>query len=250
MTFLDLYGNELDRELGSADRSQLFTLARRKAGINAGQLEWVKRTECFQRQVSFVLTDDRQEYDLEAATDFAWIAKQGVSIKIVSATSTRYIEGDALEYTEVARLNVEEPGWRAVTASAPTHWYQRRTGGTVQLGLHPKPSIGAGETWTAVIQIVMVPTDMVADADEPFTCSSNPLRSLRMFHRALVHYGAYDLEKFRKDQGRAAAQLQLFELEVAKFTGNEKPKNGQQVRLTRNYRRPLQAVCRSWSPRR
>lgn len=235
MIFSTLYGSELDRELGSADRTQLFTTQRRKDAINAAQLEWVKRTECFQRQVSFTLEDDRQEYDLEAATDFAWIAKNGVSIKIVSGTTTRYIEGDDLIQTSVARLMQDEPGWRAVTAGTPTSWYLRRTGGTVQLGLHPKPSIDT-ETWTAIVQIVMIPTDLSADADEPFTCSTNPLRSLRPFHRALVHFAAYDLEKYRKDQGRSGAQLQLFELEVAKFTGVEKPKGGQRVRLANDYR--------------
>lgn len=239
MTFLELYGIELDRELGTADRSQLFTLVRRKAAVNAGQLEWVKRTECLQRQVSFVLEDDRQEYDMEAATDFAWIAKNGVSIKIVTSTSTRYIEGDDLDMTSVARLNVEEPGWRAQTASTPKNWYQRRTGGTVQLGLHNKPNIIGSDVWTALVQIVMVPTDMSLDADEPFTCSGNPLRSMRPYHRAIAHYAAYDLEKFRKDQARGGAQLQLFELEVAKFTGVEKPRGGTQVRFSRVYRRPM-----------
>ncbi len=242
MTFLELYGNELDRELGSADRSQLFTLARRKAAINAGQQEWIKRTECFQRQVSLALVDDTQEYDLETETDFGWIAKQGVSIKIVSGTNTRYVEGDDLDMTSIARLNTEEPGWRAVSKGTPSNWYLRRSGGTANLGLHPKPSITGSDVWTALIQIVMVPTDMSLDADEPFTYSGNALRSLRPFHRALVHYAAYDLEKFRKDQARAGSQLQLFELEVAKFTANEKPKNGSQVRMTRIYRRPMGAM--------
>lgn len=236
MIFSTLYGDELDRELGSADRTSLFTTARRKAAINAAQLEWVKRTECFQRQVSFTLTDDRQEYDLEAATDFAWIAKNGVSIKIVSGTTTRYIEGDDLMQTSVARLMQDEPGWRAATAADPTFWYLRRTGGTMQLGFHPKPSISGTDVWTAIVQIVMIPTDLSADSDEPFTCSTNPLRSLRPFHRALVHFAAYDLEKFRKDQARSGAQLQLFELEVAKFVGVEKPKGGQRVRLATDYR--------------
>ena len=41
--------------------------------------------------------------------------------------------------------------------------------------------------------------DMSADADEPFTVSSNPIKSLRFHHRALVYYAAFDLEKLRKD---------------------------------------------------
>jgi hypothetical protein len=112
--FSTLYGIELDRELGTADRDQRFTTARRKAAINAGQLEFVKRTECLQRQASVTLVDATQEVDLEASvTDFGWIAKQGISIAITSGTTTRYLEGDDLEVTSVANLNVEEPGWRA-----------------------------------------------------------------------------------------------------------------------------------------
>src|SRR5262245_35922403 len=128
MTFLQLYGTELDRELASADRAKLFTLQRRKDAINAAQLEWNRRTECLQRQLApdLPLVDATQEYDLEAAAaDFGGIAKQGVSIKIVSGGVTRYIEGDDLEVTTVERLNVEEPGWRAVAARTPRKVYVR-----------------------------------------------------------------------------------------------------------------------------
>lgn len=235
-TFVQLYGDELDRELGTADRSQLFTLVRRKAAINAGQREWVKRTECLQRQASVAIVDGTQEYDLETITDFTWIAKQGVSIKIVSGATTRYIEGDDLEVTSVERLNLEEPGWRSVSAGTPIAVYLRREGGTVNIGFHPAPDVTGVEVWTALVPYVVFPTDMSADADEPFTVTSNALISLRPFHRALAHFGAYDLEKFRKDQGRSGAQLQLFELEVAKFIGAEKPKGGQRVRLATDYR--------------
>src|SRR5262245_1166554 len=141
MDFVTLYGTELDRELGSADRTQLFTTARRKSAINAAQLQWVKDTECFTRQTTVTLVSGTQEYDLESTTtDFAWISKQGVSIKIVSGSNTRYIEGDDLEVTTVERLNVEEPGWRSATAGSPMKMYIRRADGAVQLGFHPAPS--------------------------------------------------------------------------------------------------------------
>lgn len=237
MIFSQLYGIELDRELGSTDTT-LFTTARRKAAINAGQLEWVKRTECFILESTIALITDTQEFDLEATiTDIAWISKQGVSIKIVNGSTTRYIQGDDLRVTTIERLNQEEPGWRAVDAATPMFQWVRRNGGALSLGFYPKPKITSPEVWTAIIPYVILPADMSADSDEPFTVSVNPVRSLRPWHRALVHYGAYDLEKFRKDEARASAQLQLFELEVAKFTGVEKPKGGSTVRMTRNYRR-------------
>jgi hypothetical protein len=238
MTFADLYGTELDRELATADRTQRFTTVRRKAAVNAAQLEWNKRTEVLQKQTAVTIVDGTQEYDLEAVlTDFMWIAKQGVSIKIVSGSTTRYIEGDDLEITSIERLNKEEPGWRSVTASTPTQVYTRRVGGTVYLGFHPTPDITGTDVWTALVAYVVVPDDMSADADEPFTVSANPLKSMRPWHRALVHFAAYDLEKLRKDTARGGAQLQLFELEVAKFFGAEKPKGGQRVRLATDYRR-------------
>jgi hypothetical protein len=251
VTFLQLYGDALDRELGTADRSQLFTLARRKAAINAAQLEWLKRTECFQRQISYTLTSSRQEYDLEAATNFGWIAEQGISIKIVSGSTTRYIEGDDLEVTTIARLNVEEPGWRAEAAGTPRKVYMRRTGGAVNLGLHPAPSISGSDTWYAIVQIVVVPADMSDDADEPFTCSGNTIASLRPWHRALPYYAAFDLEKFRKDAARQQANLQLWEVEVERFIGLEKPKGGRHVRFAKPYRQRVVSCLypRRWDPR-
>jgi hypothetical protein len=236
MQFVELYGTELDRELGSADRNQRFTTARRKAAINAAQLQFVKDTECLVKETTVTLVDDTQEYDLESTiTDFERIAKQGVSIKIVSGSNTRYIEGDDLMVTTVERLNVEEPGWRSVSKGTPTSVYVQRNGGALNLGFHPKPSI-SGDTWTAIVPYVLIPADMSADADEPFTVSSNILKSMRPWHRALVHYAAYDMEKFRKDTARGAAQLQLYQVEVSKYTGVQKPHGGQSVRFARIYR--------------
>ncbi len=250
MQFSQLWGVELDRELSSADRTQLFTTARRKAAINAGQLEWNKRTECLQRQVSVSLSDGVQEYDIEPLiTDFLQIAKQGVSIKIVSGSTTRYIEGDDLEVTTIPALNVEEPGWRAVSAGTPTKLYIRNDGGAVYLGFHPAPDVVSPQVWTALVPCVVIPADMSADADEPFTVSTNVMKAQRPWHRALVHYGAYDMEKFRKDADRMAAQLQLFELEVAKYVAATKPKGGSRVRLARDYRQTSGRMARPLDPR-
>lgn len=244
MTFLELYGTELDRELGSSS-TVLFTTARRKAAVNAAQLEFVKRTECLMKETSVSLVDDTQEYDLEAAiTDFGWISKQGIRIAITSGSTTRYLEGDDLRETTVARLTTDEPGWRAASAGTPTHYYLRRDGGRMYLGLHPKPSIDT-ETWVAVIPYVIQPADLSADIDVPFTVSSNALNSLKPWHRALTHFAAFDLEKFRKDTGRQQAQLALFEAEVQKFMGNEKPKNGSRIRLARDYRSSRRMLSRS-----
>jgi len=237
MTFAQLYGEELDRELGSADRTVLFTAARRKAGINAGQLEWNSRTECLQRRVTVAMVDGTQEYDLEvSATDFLRIAKEGIKIKIVSGSTTRYIEGDDLEFTSIERLNVEEPGWMAASASTPLKYYLRPDGGALYLGLHPAPDVSGSDTWSILVPVVIIPADMSMDPDEPFTYSANILKHLRPYHRALAYWGAHDCEQYRKDPTREGVALQKFELEVEKYLATSKPKGGQRVRFAKDYR--------------
>ncbi len=130
---------------------------------------------------------------------------------------------------------MEQPAWRAASASTPEQYYLRRDNGSVFLGLHPKPSIDT-ETWTAVVFYVAIVPDMTLDADIPFTVSANPIASLAPYHRALAHYAAYDLERLRKDWDRAGVQLQAFEQYVARFAASEVPKGGRAVRLAVDYR--------------
>ena len=239
MDFQTLYGTELDRELASTDTTVRFTTARRKAAINAAQLEFAKRTQCFTRQTTVSLSDGTQEYNLEATiTDFGGISAQGVSIRITdSNANVRYIEGDDLIETTVERLNVEEAGWRADSAGTPRYVYLRRDGGAVQLGFHPAPDVPSGDTWVAIVPYWAIPADMSATTDEPFTISANPIKSLRPFHRGLVHYAAHDLEKLRKDLDAQAKQLALFEGYVEEYRREQVPKRGSRVRLARDYRR-------------
>lgn len=251
MTFVDLYGTELDRELAS-NSTQLFTTARRKAAVNWAQLEFVKQTECFKRNTTISLVSGTQEYDIEATvSDFGFIAKQGISIRITPASgSVRYLQGDDLTPMTVERLNYERPNWRAEAAGTPDSYYVDPDGGAMNLGLVPKPSITAGDTWVVLLPYVCIPADMSLDADEPFTIASNPVKSLRLFHRALVHGAAYDLEKLRKDLPRSATQLQLFEQEIQKYIGVMKPKGGQHVRIATNYRPALTGMIpRRFDPR-
>lgn len=236
MTFIELYGTELDRELGTADRTQRFTTARRKAAINAGQIEFVRRTECLTREASIALSDGVDEYDLEAsATDFGWISKQGLSISIDNGTTVRYLEGDDLTFTTIERLNTEQPGWRAWPDGDPRFYYVRVDGGSRYLGLAPAPSIST-ETVAARVPYVVVPADMSGDADEPFTVAGNPLRSLRFYHRALVYFAAFDLEKLRKDTQREGLFAQLFDAEVMKYLAEQKPRQPRTVRFGTPYR--------------
>jgi hypothetical protein len=252
MTFDQLYGTELDRELGTADRTVRFTTERRKAAINAAQLEWVERTQCTTRQVPITLVHGQQEYDLDAlSSDVINLSAQGVSIKIVGTTGTRYLDGDDLEITSVNGLNAQNPNWRAESSGTPRAIYLRRDGGRAYLGFQPAVSVSGSDVWTALVGVVVIPADLVSDADEPFTINGNPLRMLRPYHRALVHFAACDLEKLRKDAVREAAQLELWENYIIRYEAAQKPKNGQRVRMVKDYRREAHkgSAPRHWDPR-
>jgi hypothetical protein len=216
MIFSDLYGTELTRELGSSDTSTLFTTARRKAAINAAQLEFVKRTECLTRQTSITIVDGTQEYDLDAIAnaDFGWISPQGPSIAITSGTTVRYLEGDDLEETSVERLNVEEPGWRgserghADASSTCGAMAARSTSASI-----PSRTLRHGHLGAARALRGGPGGSERGRGRAVHGLEQSGQGSLRFWHRALVHFAAYDLEKFRKDINAGAAQLQLFEIE-------------------------------------
>ena len=96
--FSELYSTLLDRELGSLD-TNLFTTARRKAAVNEAQQEFVRLTNCLVRQAELSLADGDDEIDLEAviaADDFLELSKEGVALKQVSGSTTRYLTGDDL----------------------------------------------------------------------------------------------------------------------------------------------------------
>ena len=242
-TFLELYGERLHRELGSSDTAALFTTARRKAAVNEAQLEWVKQTESFLRQGSVTLADGVREYDLEAAGvisagDFLWLASQGAEYVFTDTNSTiTYTTGDDFPRIDVSTMNRDDAGWRNVAAArTPSSYYLREDGGTTILGIAPKPAIAIGESATVTLPYVAKPTDMTADADEPFTVSSNIKTILRPWHQALVHYAAALLEPLRKNYAAETRQRNLFAAQVADYLQRHRAKGGGRIRFARNYR--------------
>jgi hypothetical protein len=239
MLFSTLYGSALDIELASADTTKLFTTAKRKLAVNNAQREFVKLTECLQRQGTIAIVSGTAEYDLEASLSaFTWLAKQGVEIKILEADGItyRYISGDDLPIRTIEYLNRTMPGWRSSSAGTPMAQYQRDDGGAVYLGFVPAPSVGTSETWTITVPYIALPTDMSLDDDVPFTVSANPKASLWPWHQALVHYAASQLEKLRKELQRSDLQSKIFAGYVADYLQRQRPKGGQQVTYTREYR--------------
>lgn len=254
MTFLTLFGDHLDRELGSDDRTQLFTTARRKAAINEAQREFVRLTECLIRQATVTLADADQEKDLESvitAGDFWWLAKQGVEVKRTDAASKNtYIAGDDFPRRDIQFLNIHEPGWRNASKGTPKAWYLREDGGSVFIGFYPAIEIKAGESAVITVPYVAKPAEMSGDNDEPFTVGGNIKKMLEPWTYALVHYAAAVLERLRKDSARSERQMQAFGGYVADYLQRQRRKGGEMVTFARNYRAEVRSSLRPADPRR
>lgn len=240
MTFLTLYGTALDAELGTDDRTSLFTTAKRKAAINDGQRWFNNETACLIRTGSFSVTDGTSEYDLEAqisAGDFIRLSpKQSPEIWVEkAATDTRYFAGDSFQRRDVEYLNRYEEGWRLSTGY-PESWYLRAEGGTTLFGIYPQPDVLTGETWTAKVPYVAEPADMTLDADIPFTVSGNALIAVEPWHDALVYYAASELEKLRKGTDRSLYFFQRAQARVQDYMDKKRVPGGKPVRLARSYR--------------
>jgi len=165
------------------------------------------------------------------------LAKQGVEVKRVTSSTTYYYVGDDFPRKDIDLLNRETPGWRTEPKGIPTRYYLREDGGTTLLGLVPAPSVAAGETWTLTVPYVANVPDMSADADQPFTASSNAKITLRPWHQGLVHYAAAKLELLRKNTDGEASQMQKFGGYVADYLQRQRPKGGRHVSFARKYYR-------------
>ncbi len=239
MQFSELYGSALTLELGSSDTTELFTTVLRKSAINTAQNEFNRLTECFTKRISTIsVTDGVAEYDLEAvisAADYQWIAKDGIEIAIVTSSSTTYLSGPTLQRRDIDWLNRSRPGWRTETAGRPDSYYLRQDGGALNLGMVSTPDVLAGETWTLWVTYVANVPAMSADADLPFTASSNALKALIPWHQALVHYAAAKLELLRKNTDGETIQMQKFGGYVADYLQRQRIKGGTHVQFARNY---------------
>lgn len=236
-TFLELYGAALDRELGSADRTVLFTTARRQQAINDAQRAWVRETECLVREGSVEVAQEVAEYDLESRfSDFWWLAPRGVVLVQDDGTDQTYLTGEDFPQRQVEWLDRYEPGWRQAPAGTPTCWYPRTDDGRLFLGLSPAPDIPADELWSLTVAYVAQPTDLSADTDEPFSINDNPAAHLRAWHPALVHYAAAQLELLRRDRQAYDLQLSRWAQWVVDYLQRYRPRGGQTVEFARDYR--------------
>jgi len=261
MTFVELYGDRLDDELGSSDRTQLFTTAKRKGYLNEGQRVFNEHVGCYVKRYALAVSDGTQEYEIEAlVTDFIRPSETTASLKMVGASTTSYREGLDLTIVTEETLNNSDPNWRAASAGTPEFLYWRNDGGGRSIGFHPAPDVPAAETWTLLLPYVAQPPDMSGDTDEPWGASA-PRITLRPYHRAVLVYAAAQLEKLRKNYEGFNRQLALFGLNPAtlqptgegflgKYVRDQQPKSGQSIRLATNYRRRRPYLSRPLDPTR
>lgn len=246
MTFLDMYGEGLDFELGSADRTERFTNVRRKRAINNAQREFIRATDAFQLEAQIDLTTDIQEYDLEAVINdeafFRFTDEQPWVEMTDAGGRVTTLAGLDFPRRDPAQLDREEQGWRSAPGSMPMAWYLREEGGRTFFGLYPMPSIPSGGSWLVFVPYSGYPADMTADDHEPFsaTAGGNPKRSLAAYHQALVHRAAADMEKLRRDRAQVKEQMSMFNSYVRDYREHRNPTAGHRVSLARDYFRDAQ----------
>lgn len=251
-TFLDLYGDLLDRELGSDDRTQLFTTSRRKTAINEAQQQFALLTECFTIQhTTGALADNLLETDLDVTSiaGFVAVPKQGLELKKTVGTVVTQVAGDDFVRRDIPWLNRFRPGWRTESKGTPDTWYVREDGGQILVGLLPPLKVSAGETWVMIIPYVALPTDLTGDADQPFSVLGNAKTALLPWHPALPKYAAYLLEQYRKNYQVGATRLAEFNRYIADYLQRQRPRGGGHVVYARSYRGEVRSSQRPPDPR-
>lgn len=244
--FSSLYTTRLDRELGAADSTQLFTTARRKGAINEAQEEFARLTNCLERRSSITITGWTGEYDLNAVLpgqDFYEWAPRGVEFRYVDASShVTILTGDDLPRRDPLWLDRYEPGWQnstypstTIVQQLPSVWYERFDGGARYLGFWPLPSSGSSASMEAFVTYQARPAAMTSDTNEPFMVNSSVRLDLRPYHQALVHYAAHQLEKLRRDDEASDRQLQKFLGYVQQYLQALRRKGGTTLTFARSY---------------
>jgi len=241
MTFVEMYGEGLDHELGSSDRTERFTTARRKLAILNAQRDFARDTDCFQREAQIDLQDGISEYDLEVVINdeaFLRFVDQQPWLQLTDSNGVvRTVTGPEFPRVDIPLMDREQPGWRSQTGTAPISWYLREDGGRSFIGVTPEPSITAGSTWLLFVPYSAYPADMSLDTDEPFatTAGGNTKIVLRAYHQALVHKAASQLEKLRRNYPQMKDQLMLYGSFVEDWKSRRQPTGGTRVSLARGY---------------
>lgn len=247
-TFLELYGNAIDVELNSADRTVLFTTARRKHEVNEGQREFVRLTECLSRTSTIALSSVVSSVSSGVTVvnlstsistgDYLWLGIEGIEIRNTDSNSVvTYTAGDDLLRRDIPWLNRYDAGWRTGSAGTPEYWYLHEESGVQYLGLVPRVNVASSsDTWELLATYLAYPSSMTSDTQVPFAVGASYNLHLRPWHQGLVHYAAGKLERLRGNTEASDRQMALFTAYVQDYRNRQQPKGGQTVMLARNYR--------------
>lgn len=240
MIFSQLYGAQLDIELGSADRTQLFTTARRKQAVNDAMHNWERMTSCTPVYGSMPLVSGTAEYDLLQTFPnyFSLQERAEPAVKKVDPSgNVSWIQGDSLPRREPVWLDREDPGWRADPSGTPSAWFLRDDAGTTAVGLDPAPSIPAGWTYSLLVPYLATADDLTNDGDSPFAVNGKSFARLVPYHQALVHYAAGLLEPLRKNYTGAQRQMGIYAGYIAQYLSKTRKDGSDQVTYARNHLR-------------
>lgn len=243
--FSSLYGTRLDRELGG-NSTILFTTAKRQQAINEGAKEFAQQTECLTRTSTFAITGGTGEYDLNSTTiipggDFGSFAKEPVEFTYIDAGSNvTILAGPALVRRDILWLDRYREGWRQSTVASsvmqvPDAYYLRPDGAHLYLGFTPMPSTGSSASASVLVPYIADAPVMTSDTNEPFQFGASVRTDLRAYHQGLVHYGAAQLEKLRRDDQASDRQMMKFREYVARYFADLRIKGGRVLSLGRSY---------------
>ncbi len=242
--FSSLAGSYLDRELGSADSTTLFTTQRRQQAIKDGEREFVSLTECLTRESTVAITGGTAEYDLNSTilngstSDFMRLSARGVAYAYTNAAGqTSWTAGpESFPRRDIAWLDQYQSDWRSSTgATMPDSYYLKDEGGRMLLGFYPPPSTGSSCSAKAIVPYVALPSASTASTYVLWTVGTNRRTDLTEYHQGVVHYAAAQLEKLRKNMEGEQSQLQKFVGYVTRYVQNLRPKGGTTLRFTRSY---------------
>ncbi len=253
MFFSQLYGAQLDIELGSADRTQLFTTARRQKAVNDAMHNWERVTSCTAVYGTIPVVSTTGEYDLFLTFPnyFSLQERAEPALKMVDGSgNATWLQGDSLPQRDPVWLDREDPGWRADPSGTPSAWYLRDDSGTSYVGLDPAPLIPAGWTYTLLIPYLATADDMVSDGDLPWAVNGKSFVRLTPYHQALVHYAAGLLEPLRKNYSAVQRQMSVYAGYIAQYMTKTRRDGPDQVTFARNYLRDASTPRRAVDPHR
>lgn len=245
-SFVTLYGDALDTELGTADSTILFTTARRKAAINEGQRQFADLTECVVKRSTVTVSSSAREFNLlssaivpgSSAAPYLRLSREGPTYITYDTAGTQQtvISGDEdFPQRDVSWLDAADQGWRSTNTGTPSAWYLRPDGGALNFGLNCPADVSTSETAELLIPYVVKPSSMTSDTHVPFRFSSLSRTDLQPYEQALVHYAAHKLEKLRKDKEASQEQLQAFIGYVQRYVATWRPKGTRTLRTARSY---------------